>query len=169
MDKLILYLRNIRGVLVKLLEYVVIIIMALLVLDVLWGVFTRYVLGEQSKWTEELARMLLIWVALLGASVAFAGKRHLGVDYFVGKLDPAAGKLIHVIVYLIVLFFAIAVFIVGGTYLTHEVFAMGQEMISLKIAKGWVYIVVPITGCFMVLFTCEQLVELLTGKEEVSE
>ena len=33
---------------------------ALLVLDVVWGVFTRYVMGEQAKWAEDLARFVAL-------------------------------------------------------------------------------------------------------------
>ncbi len=29
-------------------------LMALMTLDVLWGVFTRYALGNQASWSEEL-------------------------------------------------------------------------------------------------------------------
>ena len=67
-----------RKVLTRGLEWVVIIAVAVLTLDVLWGVFSRRILGGQSRWTEELARVLLIWVALLGTSVAFGEKGHLG-------------------------------------------------------------------------------------------
>ena len=41
------------------LNWTLIVVVALLVFDVCWGVFSRYVIGEQTKWTEELARFLL--------------------------------------------------------------------------------------------------------------
>ena len=47
------------------LDAVLIVAVLLLVVDVVWGVFSRYVMGEQAKWTEELARFLLVWVTLL--------------------------------------------------------------------------------------------------------
>ena len=96
------------------LETALILAVAVLVLDVLWGVFTRYALTEQAKWSEELARFLLVWVSLLGGAAAFGEKAHLGVDYFVGKFDPSAHKLITIIGQLIILFFAVTVFIVGA-------------------------------------------------------
>ena len=49
-----------RKYLVKGLEWAVILVTGFLVLDVVWGIITRFVLGSPSKWTEELARMLLI-------------------------------------------------------------------------------------------------------------
>ncbi len=54
-----LWHRIVRG-----LEWFIIALFALLVLDVLWGVFSRYVPGiRPSDWTEELAVYLLVWVS----------------------------------------------------------------------------------------------------------
>lgn len=36
-----------------------------------WGVFTRYIIGFQAIWTEELARFFLIWMTMTGCSVAW--------------------------------------------------------------------------------------------------
>ena len=77
--------KAIRIVLCRLLEAALILAVVVLVVDVLWGVFTRKVLGDQAQWSEELARFLLIWISLLGGAVAFGEKAHLGVDYFVIK------------------------------------------------------------------------------------
>ncbi|MHC5158432.1 MAG: TRAP transporter small permease, partial [Planctomycetota bacterium] len=57
-----------RIALCRLLEAALILAVAVLVLDVLWGVFTRYALSEQAKWSEELARFLLVWISLLGGA-----------------------------------------------------------------------------------------------------
>ena len=53
-------LRSLKRGLTTALNWGLIIAVFLLVVDVVWGVFTRYVMGEQAKWTEELARFLLI-------------------------------------------------------------------------------------------------------------
>lgn len=153
--------------LVKLLEWTVILLMGVLVLDVLWGVFSRYVLGSQSRWTEELAIFLLVWVSLLGASVAYSARMHLGVDYFAGKLHPDAQKLMEVIVNLIVIAFAVLVFLGGGYVLVSETLAANQVSPALGIKNGYVYLAVPISGLFIVLFGIEAIFEVLTRKESV--
>lgn len=107
-------LLTVRKVVTKGLEWLVIIAVAVLTLDVLWGVFSRRILGNQSRWTEELARVLLIWVALLGTSVAFAEKGHLGVDVFVRLMDRGAQRLVRIVVHLIVIYFAASVMVWGG-------------------------------------------------------
>ena len=141
------------------LDCVLIVAVALLVVVVVWGVFTRYVMGEQAKWTEELARFLLVWVALLGGAVAFGTKGHLGVDFFVGKFHAEARKLVAVIVHLIVLFFAGAVFLYGGIRVVFDALAMEQMTPALGWKMGYVYLALPLAGIFMVIYTIENLVE----------
>ena len=145
--------------LIKGLELAVIFVTGFLVVDVVWGVFTRYVLEHQSAWTEELARMLLIWVSLLGASIGFIRKSHLGVDYFVGKLNQRWQTVGELIVYLLVTFFAAVVLIYGGSRLVSSALQNGQPLPALKIEMGYVYLAVPISGFFIVIFCIETVYE----------
>jgi hypothetical protein len=66
--------------------------MAVSVLNVLWQVFTRFVIRHPSSYTEELARYLLVWVGLLGAAYASGHKLHLAIDLFSQKMKPAAAN-----------------------------------------------------------------------------
>lgn len=158
-----------RAILCRLLELVLIVAVGILVLDVLWGVFTRYALGEQAKWSEELARFLLVWVSLLGGAVAFGEKAHLGVDYFVGKLDPAAGKFIAVFGQLVILLFALAIFIYGGIRVVNNALEMAQTTPALGWKMGHVYMAVPIAGFFIIIFAFEQLIETVMSDSSKKE
>lgn len=143
------------------LDVVLIVAVVLLVVDVVWGVFTRYVLGEQAKWTEELARFLLVWVSLLGGAVAFGTKGHLGVDYFVGKFHPEMQKVMAVVSHGVVLFFAVSIFVYGGGRVVADALTMEQMTPALGWKMGHVYLALPVAGVFMVLFTIENLIETL--------
>ena len=48
-------------------RWLLVAVFLILVIDVLWGVASRYLLGSQASWSEELARLLMVWLALLGA------------------------------------------------------------------------------------------------------
>jgi len=145
------------------LDFVLIVAVALLVLDVVWGVFSRYVMGEQTPWTEELARFLLVWVSLLGGAVAFGIKGHLGVDFFVGKFHPDTQKIMAVVVHLIVLFFAGSIFLYGGSRIVADALAMEQMTPALGFKMGYVYLALPIAGIFMVLYAIENLIETVVA------
>jgi TRAP-type C4-dicarboxylate transport system permease small subunit len=151
-------LANIKNWTTRFLEIILILAVAALVLDVVWGVVTR-AFGQQAEWTEELARFLLVWVTLLGGAVAFGTKGHLGVDYFVSKFHPEAQKLMAVIGHVIVLFFAVAIFVFGGSRVVLDALAVEQMTPALGWKMGYVYLALPISGVFMVLFTIENLLE----------
>jgi TRAP-type C4-dicarboxylate transport system permease small subunit len=157
-------LRLLKDALTRGLELLIIATMALLVVDVVWGVFTRYALGEQAKWSEELARFLLVWVALLGGALAFRTKTHLGVDYFVNLLHPDAHRLTAVVADLVVLFFAGAVLLLGGASVVREALALEQTTPALGWKMGYVYLALPISGFFVVLYTVDNLIETVRGR-----
>lgn len=159
-------LTAVSRVLTKILEWAVIVGVAALALDVLWGVFSRYVLGDQSTWTEPLATTLLVWVSLLGGALAYGDRAHLGVDYFVGKLDADARRLSRVIVQLLVLGFALGVMVWGGWALVDERLASGQVVQGLMgLPRGYVYLAVPISGVFIAIYAVAQLGQALMGEE----
>jgi TRAP-type C4-dicarboxylate transport system permease small subunit len=164
MNVLIYMITGIRHVLVRLLELAAIAMMGILTIDVLWGIFSRYVLGSQTSWTEEVATILLMWVGMLGASLTYAEKGHLGVDYFVGKLDPSAQRINEIAVHFIVALFALGAMVYGGYLLFSQTMASGQTLPALRIQAGYKYIVVPVSGCFIVLFAIEHIMGLLAGK-----
>jgi TRAP-type C4-dicarboxylate transport system permease small subunit len=153
-------MRAFKQLLTRLLELTVILIMAALVFDVLWGVFSRFVLAEPSRWTEELATFLLTWVALLGAAVGFSRQQHLGVDVVVNQLDPDAQRLVASIVQCLILVFTTAVMLWGGYVLVSETLSSGQTTPALGLRMGYVYLAVPISGLFIALFSLEQLIEV---------
>jgi len=155
-------LQTVKKVLDRSLETLVMAVVAILVLDVLWQVFTRLVLRDPSTVTEELATFMLIWVALLGAAVALGRGAHLGIDYFVGKLPARMKLLTEVIVFLSVAAFSFLVMILGGVDLVSGMLELGQESPALRVKMGYVYLAVPISGFFLTLYAIIALVERLT-------
>ena len=73
-------------------------LLIILVLDVWLGILVRYlfpVMGSifpnvtfQATWTEELARYLMIWMALLAVSSGIAYREHIGVLFIFEKFPP---------------------------------------------------------------------------------
>lgn len=162
-------MKPLRDVLVKALELFLIVSFAVLTLDVLWGVFSRYVLGAQSRWTEELATYLLVWVSLLGASLTYEEKGHLGVDYFVGKLHPDAQKMGAIFVELVVLFFAGFGLLFGGWKLVSLTLEANQVSPALGVKVGYLYMAAPISGLFFIIFSIEHLLGIFTEDSAAEE
>lgn len=151
-------LQLIRTALDRFLEALVAIVMAVLVLDVSWQVFTRFILKDPSTWTDELATFLLIWVALLGAAVALKRGAHLGMDYFVDRLSPRRRAYVNVFIPLCTGFFSLSVMTVGGLILVLRKLHLQETSPALGLNLGWVYAALPISGFFLTVYSIELLV-----------
>jgi len=151
--------KTIKNILDRTLEILVMIVMAALVIDVSWQVFTRLVLKNPSTGTEELAVFMIIWVALLGSAVALNRGAHLGIDYFVGKLSIRKRICTEVFVFLCVALFSLCVMVIGGTSLVASTLNLGQVSAAWNIKIGYVYLAIPISGFFLVLYSVIGLVE----------
>ncbi|MBP2293663.1 TRAP transporter large permease [Azospirillum rugosum] len=54
------------------------------------GIVARYVLHTPITWSDELASILFLWLAMLGSVVAFRRGEHMRMTAFVGWAPPAA-------------------------------------------------------------------------------
>lgn len=153
----------IKKVLDRSLELLIIIVMGVLVIDVLWQVFTRFILKHPSTWTEELATFLLIWAALLGAAVALNRGSHLGIDYFVNKLSIKKKIGTEVFVFLCIAIFSLLVMVIGGMDLVISTLNLGQISPILGIKIGYIYFAVPISGFFMLLYSVIGMIERIVA------
>ena len=136
----------------KVLSLFLIFLMAVIVLDVTWQVFTRFILKDPSSFTEELAGFLLIWIGLLGASYAFYTRAHLGIDILTMRLNPEKKRLVGMLIALIVFLFAFFVLVIGGLRLVNLTFTLHQISAAIGIPMGYVYLVLPLTGLLMMIY-----------------
>ncbi|NRB49514.1 MAG: TRAP transporter small permease [Saprospiraceae bacterium] len=141
-----------RSAMDSILKNVLAVLMAVMVVDVLWGVFTRYVMGAQSPWTEELARFLLIWIGILGAAFASGKRMHLAIDILPTALEGSRKRLLENGINVIILLFAVAVLLIGGSRLVFVTSKLGQVSTSLDLPLAVVYAIVPISGLFIVIY-----------------
>ena len=88
-------------------------LMVLLVLDVWLGVLARYVLPFQATFTEELARYLMIWMALLAVSSGISHREHIGVLVLFDRFPPSVRRYLAVSFDLIALVFFAIIFYYG--------------------------------------------------------
>ena len=58
------------------------------VVVLLMGVTSRYLLHEPLVWSDELASILFLWLAMLGSIVALQRGEHMRMTAIVGKLKP---------------------------------------------------------------------------------
>ena len=137
----------------KIIEYLLISIFGLLVLDVLWQVFSRYILGRSFSFTEEFARFALIWLTILGAAYLNGKREHLAIDIFLKKLSPEKLVRRYKMIEILIFFFALIVMVIGGGNLVYTTLYLGQVSPAMHISLGHVYAIVPFSGLLIMFFS----------------
>ncbi len=137
-----------------------IVIMAAMVLNVLWQVFSRYAVGIPSSFTDELARYLMIWIGILGAAYASGKNMHVAIDLLPSRASDKNAKRIHTTIYLLIIAFAVLAMIIGGSRLVYISYILGQKSPALQIPLALVYTVIPLSGLLIVYYKCNDLKKL---------
>ncbi|MCB0607487.1 MAG: TRAP transporter small permease [Lewinella sp.] len=127
-------------------------LMGVMTVDVLWGVFTRYAMGNQASWSEELARFLLIWIGILGAAYASGQNMHLAIDLLMPKLTDTNQRRLKVLINTLIILFALTVLVIGGARLMYITNVLGQLSPALRVPMYVVYAVMPLSGLLVIYY-----------------
>ncbi|WP_242203960.1 TRAP transporter small permease [Aestuariivivens insulae] len=148
----------------RLIEVFLIGIFGLLVVDVLWQVFSRYILKASFSWTEELARFSLIWLSILGAAYLNAKRAHLSMDFVYQKLSEKNRKKVLLIVEVLIFLFAAIVMLGGGINLVYITLHLDQLSGTLQVPLGYVYAVLPFSGFLIMCFSIYHMSKIYTNQ-----
>ncbi len=140
-------------------------ILFIMLVAVIWQVFSRFILQSPSTATDEISSFSLIWVGLLGAAYATGQHLHLAIDLLPEKLVEKQSAFFDGFVYLSVFAFALTVMIIGGGRLCMLSFQFEQTSASLEIPLGFIYLVVPLSGVLICYFSLDTLLDTLKSKK----
>ncbi len=150
----------------KFLKTTLVILFILLVLDVFWQVFARYSIGKPNAFTEELARYLLIWLAILGTAYVRSYSGELAIDYFYDKLSKDKQRTLNLCIELAIILFALTVMVIGGSNLVYITLKLRQMSPTLDIPIGYIYLVVPLSGLIIMFYSSYHFLHLLKEKNK---
>lgn len=141
-----------------------------LVCCVVWQVLSRYILNTPSTYTDEIARFLFIWVGLMGAAYALGQKKHLAIDLLVSKLEnsPTNQNRLQLLINFISIVFAAIIMCYGGSKLVLDTISHGQISPVLGIQMGFVYLAIPLSGCFMFVYLIRDIIDNIRNMNAIS-
>ena len=132
-----------------------------------WQVFTRYVLGSPSSWSEELVSYMFAWMSLLGASIVTSERGHMNIPIIVEKFSASVQKALLCFGELIAFLFSAVILVFGGVQIT--TLAMGQMTSSLGVPIGIFYIVLPLCGVLNMIYTILNIVDIVKNQTNEKE
>lgn len=119
------------------------ILLALMAVLVFGNVVLRYFFGHSLSWVEEVTRYMMIWLAYLGAGLAFRAGTHVAVEVMQDLLPERLRHSVRWLILLLAVLFLVAVAWLGTRY---ALFAWRQRTPVLGVPLGAVYLAIPL-GC----------------------
>ncbi|SEK23137.1 TRAP transporter small permease [Pacificibacter marinus] len=113
-----------------------------------WLVFGRYVLNVTPTWVEQLALLLICYIAFLGAAAGVKEDTHLGVTLFRDMLPDSAQKVVIIGIDLILAIFGAVMFVAGIALMK---FGWDSFLPMLNIPESFRTLAITLCGALIVL------------------
>lgn len=141
-------------------EIITVPLMAALLVVLTWQIGTRWLLNDPSLWSEELARVLFMYMSLIGCAIAIKRSTHVNITFFSDKLPEKARLCLVLSLELAVLVSIFAIIVLGYQHVQRTAFF---ELITLGVSSSWMNYSLPLGGVFMVLRQLEKMIGI--GKQ----
>ncbi len=129
---------------------------------VIYGVVLRYVFNNAPPYVEQLALLLVVSVAMFGATAGVRDAGHIGLDSLVKALPDAVQFWCKALVHVLIMVFALAL-LLGGWLMA--VSTHSSTIPTLGISEAMRYVPVLVAGVLITLFSIEHLSAQFTGKK----
>lgn len=135
-----------------------------IVADVLGSVFWRYLLNDAPAWSEQVALLLVINVAMFGASAGVRDEGHIGMESLTGLLPGKIQRWVGAIVGGLTIVFGL-ILCWGSTMMGISVWP--NSIPTVGISEFYRYLPCIIAGVLIVSFSIEHLIAMFTEKEVI--
>lgn len=149
--------------LMKLVNFLIVLLLAAMTLVVALSVFYRYVLVKPIYWAEEFSRYAMIWFAMFGATVALRDNSHVGVSVVI-DLFPA--RIRRGILQFGRLFVIIFLGAVGVFSIVHAFTLQGQTSSAMQLPMSIPYSSITVGAFLMMLVAIRQFFGIDKVKSE---
>lgn len=132
----------------KIFDGITMAIFVAMVLVVVIQIIFRFILRINVPWTEELSRLLFIYVGFFGTAIAVREKELIVIDLLIQRVPAKIRNILNVVIY-IVSFAFFTILLIGGIGVYRKVKDTYFATMS-SVSNGWIYIAL-IIGMAMTL------------------
>ncbi|WP_104400458.1 TRAP transporter small permease [Vibrio penaeicida] len=146
-------------------EIITVPLMLVLLVVLTWQIGTRWLLDDPSLWSEELARVLFMYMALIGCAIAIKSSTHVNITFFSDKLPERVRLILVLSLELAVLLSIFAIIHLGYQHVQRTAFF---ELITLEISSKWMNYSLPLGGLFMVVRQLQKMIKIVADYRHTS-
>jgi len=141
------------GVIGRLVDLMLGLIMAGLVVMVFSGVIARYIANYSLAWSDEIGALLFVWTTMMGSVAAMRRRTHMAIGFLPRRLGPFSQRMLGFAVLAAIAFFL--VFMVReGIDLVRLTRTDYSPVLEFPIALS--YLSLPVAGALMLLYVARE-------------
>ena len=123
-----------------------------------WAVLGRYVpFITDPHWSEEIVLTLMVYMAVLSATLAIRKRAHIRMTSFDNRLPRRVIQVLDLLADLAVMALGAVLLIYGIKSVNSPLSLRGHYASLPNLSKMWQYLPVPIAGLGMIVFELEQV------------
>lgn len=152
-------MNKVRAGIMKALGIVIIVLFVAMTLIGSYQIITRYFFNKPSTVSEELLTYTFTWMSLLASAYVFGKRDHMRMGFLADKFTGPGRRVLEVAIDLLAFGLAGIVMVYGGISITK--LTMIQRTASLRVPMGYIYVMVPIAGLLIMLFSLMNAADML--------
>ncbi len=154
-------MKRFRAAYGRLLEWVVIVLMVVLAVEVTLGVVFRFA-GRSLIWYDEVASVLLAWVTFYGSALASVRRSHIGCPELVERMPWPARRAVSIAAQILVIAFFV---LLGGVGVWITPILATDTLVSLPwIPMSVAQSVIPVSAALIIVAEVMHLIDLFAAK-----
>ena len=157
-------MKKIANIYNRLEEILLVIALAIMVVVVFVQVIMRFVFNNSLVWSEELARIIFVWMSWLGMSYGEKKGEHIKITMITDRLKGNVRKVVLIIADICTLVI-LGVFCYEGIIVVNKIMMIGSKAASLPIPNWMIYLSVPFSCLMMGIRIGRELILTAMGKD----
>lgn len=155
---------GIKSKLNKVLEVICILLFVFITCVGTYQIVVRYVFNSPSTISEELLTYSFTWLALIAVALVFGKQDHMRMSFIADKFKGKTAIFMGIVSELLIMFFSALVLVYGGASITK--LTSTQITASLGINMSYIYMILPICGVIIVIYSVLNIVEYVSKLKE---
>ena len=147
--------KKILDIIEKILTVLIAIVFAVMLVAIVYLVFTRYVLHHAPSWCEELARFGFLYLVFLTCPIAVRKGTHLQVDFISSQYPPKVHHVVSIISSLV----TIGVLAFLFYQAVHLPLRLTKLSGAMQLPYKYLYGIMPVGCFFMALYSIEVILD----------
>ena len=135
----------------RILAWICIVLCGLLVIVVTWQVVARFGFNSPGAQSEELSKLMFVWLVLFAAALLFGEKGHMNVGIICDSLPVRWNLACQILTSVLIMAFCLVILVYGGANAVERTMRQTNAAIPY-ITTGQIYLALPICGLFSTFY-----------------